>query len=203
VDLTTQLQDTTKGLFPGLLGISFSSASKHEIRAEMLVTEGLCTTPGILHGGAVMAFADTLGAYGTFLNLPQGGRTSTIESKTNFFNAGRLGTTIVGESRPLHRGRTTMVWQTQIKNEDVLIALVTQTQIILPRNVSEEEQLAGIFAGRPIEEQQAVLARLERSGAALYRAWAKQETDPERRAVLLEAADREIVNAESLEEGSG
>lgn len=80
-----------------------------------------------------MAFADTLGAVGTLLNLPQGARTTTIESKTNFLGAAAMGTQVTGESTPLHRGRTTMVWQTRITNEaGKLVAVVMQTQMVLP-----------------------------------------------------------------------
>jgi len=200
MDLANQLQESTLGLFPGVLGVKFLSADRDAIRAEMLVREDLCTTPGILHGGAVMAFADTLGAYGTFLNLQDGARTTTIESKTNFFAAGRVGTTIVGESTALHKGRSTMVWQTRVTNGGgALIGLVTQTQIVIQPDRPVEEQLTALFAGRPIEEQQALLARLERSGAALYRAWAERETDETRREALLRAAAREIENALTLE----
>lgn len=165
----------------------------------MKVRDDLCTVPTVLHGGAIMAFADTLGAYGAFLNLPEGARTTTIESKTNFFGAGRRGTTIRGEATPLHRGRSTMVWQTRVTSEDeTLIALVTQSQIVLPRSPSAEEQLAGLFNGKTVAEQQALLGRLERAGAGLYRAWAEAESDPERRDALLEAARREEENAELL-----
>ena len=93
----------------------------------------LCTVPGVLHGGALMAFADTLGACGTGLNLPAGAGTTTIESKTNFFRAGSVGATLVAECVPLHRGRRTMVWQTQVRDDGGrLLAQVVQTQIVLP-----------------------------------------------------------------------
>jgi hypothetical protein len=118
-----------------------------------------------------MAFADTLGAYGPFLNLPEGVRTTTIESKTNFFAAGRSGSTVLGESTPLHKGRSTMVWQTRVTNNGgSLIGLVTQTQIVAQPERSAEDELATLFAGTSIAEQQELLARLERSGAAMYRA---------------------------------
>jgi uncharacterized protein (TIGR00369 family) len=102
------------------------------VRAEMTVRDDLCTVPGILHGGALMAFADTLGAVGTFANLKEGQGTTTIESKTNFLGAGRAGTTISAECAPLHKGRRTMVWQTNVRDENgKLIAQVTQTQMVL------------------------------------------------------------------------
>jgi 1,4-dihydroxy-2-naphthoyl-CoA hydrolase len=86
----------------------------------------------VLHGGAVMAFADTLGAMGTIVNLPQGAGTTTIESKTNFVAPAPVGTRVVGEATPIHRGRRTMIWQTRIATrEGRLVALVTQTQLVL------------------------------------------------------------------------
>ena len=127
------LQQTTQGLFPEKLGIRFLSASPDEIRAEMPVPRDVCTLPGRMHGGAIMAFADTLGAYGTVMNLPEGATgTTTIESKTNFFAAGLEDSKVVGVCTPVHRGRSTMVWQTRVEREDGrLVALVTQTQMIL------------------------------------------------------------------------
>lgn len=199
MDSMIQLQASTKGLFPELIGVEFSDASPDGIRATIRVRDDLCTTPGVLHGGAIMAFADTLGAYGTFLNLEPGARTTTIESKTNFFAAGRGGSVVVGQATPLHRGRTTMVWQTRVTTEDDrLIALVTQTQMVLARQLAAEEQLAGLFVGLDLGDQQALLARLERQGASLYRAWAEVEADPKRRMTLLAAADREDENAAAL-----
>jgi uncharacterized protein (TIGR00369 family) len=92
----------------------------------------LCTRPAVLHGGAIMAFADTLGAAGTILNLPEGAGTTTIESKTNFIAAAQAGSRVTGEATPLHRGRRTQVWQTRITTaEGRLLALVTQTQLVL------------------------------------------------------------------------
>ena len=127
-----QLQATTRGFYPETLGIRFISATKEEIRAELDVLRSLCTLPGRMHGGAIMAFADTLGAYGTVLNLEPGWSTTTIESKTNFFAAGVEGSKVVGICTPLHRGRSTMVWQTRVEREDgKLVALITQTQMLL------------------------------------------------------------------------
>ena len=118
--------------FAALLGIRFTVASPDRIVAELPVREELCTRPAILHGGAIMAFADTLGAAGTILNLPEGAGTTTIESKTNFLSAAPLGTTVTGEATPVHRGRRTMVWQTRITTPaGKLVALVTQTQLVL------------------------------------------------------------------------
>ncbi len=118
--------------FAELLGIEIVSAAADRIIARMTVRDDLCTRPAVLHGGAIMAFADTLGAVGTIINLPEGAGTTTIESKTNFVAPAPVGTQIVGETTPLHRGRRTMIWQTRVTNpEGRLIALVTQTQLVL------------------------------------------------------------------------
>ena len=130
--LKDDLRASAKGLFPEKLGMRFLEVSKDELRAEIEVTRDLCTLPGRMHGGAIMAFADTLGAYGTFLNLPEGHSTTTIESKTNFFSSGVEGRKIIGTTPPIHRGRSTMVWQTRVEREDgKLVAIVTQTQMVL------------------------------------------------------------------------
>ena len=115
------------------MGIEITASSVDEVKAMMLVKADLCTAGDILHGGAVMAFADSVGAIGTFLNLPDGAKgTTTIESKTNFFRGPPAGETVYATSTPLHRGRTTQVWQTRITSEsDKLIALITQTQMVL------------------------------------------------------------------------
>ena len=118
--------------FAGLMGIRFTKAEPDEVRAELLVRDDLCTAGSILHGGAVMAFADSLGAIATVLNLPPGKGTTTIESKTNFVGPAPVGTTVIGETTPIHRGRRTMVWQTRITTaEGKLVAVVTQTQMVL------------------------------------------------------------------------
>jgi uncharacterized protein (TIGR00369 family) len=130
-DLAARLQKTTEGFFPSLLGVRFVSAAKDRVIAELSVRSDFCTLPGRAHGGLLMAFADTLGAYGTVLNLPDGASTTTIESKTNFFAAGREGSVLRGEATPLHIGKRTMVWQTRITSGDALVALVTQTQMVL------------------------------------------------------------------------
>jgi 1,4-dihydroxy-2-naphthoyl-CoA hydrolase len=120
--------------FAALLGIRFTAASRDRVTAELTVRPELCTRPDVLHGGALMAFADTLGAAATVLNLPDGAGTTTIESKTNFLAASPVGTTVTGESVPLHRGRRTMVWQTTIRNADGHpVGVVIQTQLVLER----------------------------------------------------------------------
>jgi 1,4-dihydroxy-2-naphthoyl-CoA hydrolase len=124
--------DDKKMPFAELLGVRILSAAPERLTAEMVVRDNLCTLPPVLHGGAVMAFADSLGAYATMLNLPEGASTTTIESKTNFFAPAPAGTTVTGECAPLHRGRRTMVWQTRITNaQGRLLALVIQTQMVL------------------------------------------------------------------------
>jgi uncharacterized protein (TIGR00369 family) len=118
--------------FAELMGIEFSEAAPDRVVGEMTVRAEVCTRPAVLHGGAIMAFADTLGAAATILNLPDGAGTTTIESKTNFIAAAPEGTRIKGEATPLHRGRRTMVWQTRVTTaEGKLVALVTQTQLVL------------------------------------------------------------------------
>ena len=118
--------------FAKLLGIELVSASPEKIVAELAVRDDLCTRPAVLHGGAIMAFGDTLGAIGTVVNLPEGAGTTTIESKTNFVAPAPLGTRVVGEATPVHRGKRTMIWQTRISTpEGRLVALVTQTQLVL------------------------------------------------------------------------
>lgn len=118
--------------FAALLGIRFTGATPERVTAELTVREDLCTRPAVLHGGAIMAFADTLGAAATILNLPAEAGTTTIESKTNFVAPAPMGSKVVGETTAIHRGRRTMVWQTRITTEaGRLVALVTQTQMVL------------------------------------------------------------------------
>ena len=200
MEIIENLQNSTEGLFAGVMGIRFIRATPEEVHAEMEVTRAMCTLPGRMHGGAIMAFADTLGAYGAVMSLSDGAGTTTIESKTNFFASGVEGGKVLGTATPLHRGRSTMVWQTKVERDDGrLVAVVTQTQIVLPRTKEPAEQMADLFAGREPAEQMEVLALLERSGGGLYRAWADAETDPERAAALRVAADREDQNAALLE----
>ena len=126
------LQADLEPLFPGLLGVRLSELALDRVVAAMPVRAELCTTGGVLHGGAYMAFADTLGAIGTIVNLGPGKRTTTTDSSTKFIAGARVGTTVTGESVALHRGRTTMVWQTSVRNaQGKLCALVTQTQLVL------------------------------------------------------------------------
>jgi uncharacterized protein (TIGR00369 family) len=132
MEMTASLQERIAAFFPGTLGIRLTSASPERVTAELLVRDDLCTVPGICHGGVLMAFADTLGAVATVLNIPADAGTTTIESKTNFFGPGAAGATLTAECLPLHRGRRTQTWQTSIRSrEGKLLAQVTQTQMVL------------------------------------------------------------------------
>jgi 1,4-dihydroxy-2-naphthoyl-CoA hydrolase len=116
-----------------LLGMRVASASTDEVVLEMDWSPSLCTTAGMLHGGALMAFADSSGAVCAFLNLPEGAGTSTIESKTNFLGAVREGV-VTATSRPLHVGSTTIVVETEVRRADGKLAgKITQTQAVLRR----------------------------------------------------------------------
>lgn len=127
-----QIQQILDPVFPGLMGVRLVTLEPERVVAELKVRPDLCTTGGILHGGAYMAFADTLGAVGTVVNMPQGKRTTTTDSSTKFIGGARVDTTVTGECVALHRGRTTMVWQTTIRSaEGKLCAVVTQTQLVL------------------------------------------------------------------------
>src|SRR5262245_9996502 len=206
MDHVAFLQENVKGLFPEVLGVHFLEASPERVKASMFVRPDLCTTNNMLHGGAIMAFADTLGAYVTALNIDmsKGAGTTTLESKTNFLAAASEGTTVFGECMALHRGKRTMVWQTCVTRENgVEIAVVSQTQMVLEPRLSPQETMIQLFAGKSSAEQKTLMATLERAGASLYRRWAEQEAHKDAQAALLAAAVREEQNASLLEEGTG
>ncbi len=114
------------------LGIEVLEATKERVRGRLVVKPEICTSGQIIHGGAIMSFADVLGATGAWMNLPDGASTTTIESKTNFIAGAKVGTTLTAESLPVHIGRRSSVWQTRIVKEDgKLVAMVTQTQMVL------------------------------------------------------------------------
>lgn len=119
--------------FAKTLGVELTEATPDRVAGKLLVRPELCTTGGTLHGGAAMSLADTLGAIGAYLALPPGAKgTTTLESKTNFIGAAKSGTTVTAEAKPLHRGRTTSVWETKIMSEDgKAVALIIQTQLVL------------------------------------------------------------------------
>ena len=126
------LQQLIQPLLPGLLGVRLTEATAERVRAEMTVRPELCTTGHVLHGGSHMALADTLGAVGTVLNLRPGQRTVTTDSSTKFIAGAAEGSVVTAEAVALHRGRSTQVWQTTIRNaEGRLCAVVTQTQLVL------------------------------------------------------------------------
>ena len=123
--------------FTKFLGLNVLHRSPERSEAELIVREELCNRRGVLHGGAVMALGDTLGGMTAVSSLPDGGRTATIESKTNFFAAVPKGDTARAICVPLHRGRTTIVLETRITRGDgKLAAIVTQTQLIFDRKES-------------------------------------------------------------------
>jgi 1,4-dihydroxy-2-naphthoyl-CoA hydrolase len=123
--------DLFRGTLAELLGIRIVEASPDRVIAELDYRDELTTVGGSLHGGTLMALADTMGAVATVLNLPAGASTTTLESKTNFFAAGRSGT-VRAEATALHRGKRTMVWQTRVTNDaGRLLSLTIQTQKVL------------------------------------------------------------------------
>lgn len=131
--LEEQINQALATLLPGHLGIRIEKASPEEVIGSLAVEERLCTYGGTLHGGSIMALADTLGGVGAFLNLPPGTRTSTVESKTNFVRAAKIGTKVTATSRLLHKGRTLLLWQTEVRDsEGKLLALVSQSQMVVP-----------------------------------------------------------------------
>jgi uncharacterized protein (TIGR00369 family) len=119
--------------FMKLIGLKIGAYTKEKVEGSVEARPEISNRAGVMHGGAIMALADTLGAAGTIANMPEGTSTVTIESKTNFFAAIKIGDTAHAECTPLHRGRTTMVWQTKIVSGDgKLAAVVTQTQLVIP-----------------------------------------------------------------------
>ncbi len=118
--------------YPRNLGIVYLEASSDRLVAEITVREDMSNGNGTIHGGALMTFADTLGAVATIINIPRDKNTTTLESKTNFIGRAPVGTKLIGEALPLHRGKTTQIWETRITTaEGKLIAKVTQTQLVM------------------------------------------------------------------------
>jgi 1,4-dihydroxy-2-naphthoyl-CoA hydrolase len=119
--------------FAELKGVKFTEADKDRVVARMVVRPDLCTLHHTIHGGAVMALADSVGAAATVINLPEDAKgTTTIESKTNFIGGAKEGSILIATATPVHRGRRTQVWQTRLETEDgKLVAVVTQTQMVL------------------------------------------------------------------------
>ena len=124
------VQSMLAPLFPGLMGVQLVEVTKERVVATLVVRPDLCTTGDSMHGGAFMAFADTLGGVATYVNLPPNTRTTTIESSTKFLRGAPVGSTVRAECTAFHKGRTTMVWQTLVRGaDDRLCAVVTQTQL--------------------------------------------------------------------------
>ncbi len=200
-DALPRMQQFLESMFPKVLGLKLLEATPDRVRAELTVTPDLCTAGSNLHGGAVMTMADFLGAAGTSLNLPEGAGTTTLESKTNFLAGATVGQRIEATCEPVHKGKSTQVWRTTITREDGrTIATVTQTQMVLAAPPSNQQLLTSLFQGQSLDEQKALLAQLERAGAGLYRTFAEQEPDGERKKELLRAAEKEEENARTLED---
>jgi 1,4-dihydroxy-2-naphthoyl-CoA hydrolase len=185
--------------FATLLVVQFLSTTPERVVAQMHIREELCTIPAVAHGGVLMALAVTLGGCATALNLNAGHTTKAIGSKTNSLAPAPAGSTATAESVAVHRGKRMMVWQTRVTREDgTVVAVVTQTQMVLEPRLSPQETMAKLFEGKSLTEQKTLLATLERSGAALYHAFASNEADPHAREALLAAAAWEEENARLL-----
>lgn len=132
MDMIEQIMEAGKTRLPGVLGFELVSADAQTVVGRVEVQERNCTIGDILHGGAIMALADTLGALGAFLNLEPGQWTTTVESKTNFVGQAPRGQTVTATSSLMHKGRTMMLWHTELKTEDGRqVAFVSQSQMIL------------------------------------------------------------------------
>ena len=130
--MTAEINERLRGTLGEFLGVRVVEAMPDRVVAELTIRDELRTAGGALHGGTIMALADTVGAVGTTLNLPAGAGTTTLESKTNFFGAGRAGV-VRAEATPLHRGKRTQVWQTRVTDDTGrLLAQTIQTQMVLP-----------------------------------------------------------------------
>ena len=130
--MTAEINERLRGTLGEFLGLRVVEAMPDRVVAELTIRDELRTAGGVLQGGTIMALADTVGAVGTTLNLPAGAGTTTLESKTNFFGAGRAGV-VRAEATPLHRGKRTQVWQTRVTDDTGrLLAQTIQTQMVLP-----------------------------------------------------------------------
>ena len=131
-DIIKMIQEAHKNLLPGYLGMQVTKATKEEVVGTLEIKENRCTIGGVAHGGAIMAFADTMGAICAFLNLPPDSRTTTIESKTNHIRPGKSGETLTAKSRLLNKGRTLMLLYTEVQDSGgKLVAVVIQNQMII------------------------------------------------------------------------
>jgi 1,4-dihydroxy-2-naphthoyl-CoA hydrolase len=131
-DIIKMIQEAFSNLLPGYLGMQVIKATTEEVVGTLEIKENLCTIGKVVHGGAIMAFADTMGAICSFLNLPPNSRTTTIESKTNMIRHGKLGETLTARSKLLNKGRTLMLLYTEVQDSrEQLVAVVIQTQMII------------------------------------------------------------------------
>jgi uncharacterized protein (TIGR00369 family) len=131
-DIVRMIQEAHSNLLPGYLGMQVIKATTEEVVGTLEIKENLCTIGEVAHGGAIMAFADTMGAICSFLNMPPNSRTTTIESKTNMIRSGKLGETLTARSKLLNKGRTLMLLYTEIQDsQEQLIAVVIQTQFVI------------------------------------------------------------------------
>jgi uncharacterized protein (TIGR00369 family) len=131
-DIIKMIQEVHSNLLPGYLGMQVTKATTEEVVGILEIKENLCTIGNIIHGGAIMAFADTMGAICAFLNMPPNSRTTTIESKTNLIRPGKLGETLTARCKLLNKGRTLMLLYTEVQDcQGKLLAVVMQTQIVI------------------------------------------------------------------------
>jgi len=129
----TAVNDMWKNLFAAQVGVRFVETGLDRVVAELEIRGSLLNIRGVVHGGALMALADTVGGTAAVLNLPAGASTATIESKTNFFATGKSGV-LRAEATPLHKGKSTTVWQTRVTDESGrLLSLTIQTQAVLQK----------------------------------------------------------------------
>jgi uncharacterized protein (TIGR00369 family) len=131
-DIIKMIQEVHSNLLPGYLGMQVIKATAEEVVGTLEIKENLCTIGEVAHGGAIMAFADTMGAICAFLNMPPNSRTTTIESKTNLIRPSKLGETLTARCKLLNKGRTLMLLYTEVQDsQGKLVAVVIQTQIVI------------------------------------------------------------------------
>lgn len=139
-NIIKMIQEVHSNLLPGYLGMQVIKATKEEVVGTLEIKKNLCTIGEVAHGGAIMAFADTMGAICAFLNMPPNSRTTTIESKTNLIRPGKLGETLTARSKLLNKGRTLMLLYTAVQDsQEKLVAVVVQTQIVIRSHQEKDE----------------------------------------------------------------
>ena len=139
-NIIKMIQEVQSNLLPGYLGMQVIKATQEEVIGTLEIKENLCTIGEVAHGGAIMAFADTMGAICAFLNMPPNSKTTTIESKTNLIRPGKLGETLTARSKLLNKGRTLMLLYTAVQDsQEKLVAVVVQTQIVIRSHQEKDE----------------------------------------------------------------